>query len=382
MFDSLVRLVREQYGEAGDIGLHEPTFGQAERQALLDVMDSGMVSSVGQCVNEFERQIAQYTGVAHAVATVNGTSALHVSLLVAGVQREDLVLTQSLTFVATCNAIAYCGAEPVFVDVERETLGMCPRALQEYLSLHAERHDDGHCWHRSSGKRIAVCMPMHTFGNPASMIEICAICERYGISVVEDSAEALGSHLEGRHCGTFGKLGVLSFNGNKILTTGGGGMVLTDDDELASRVRHLTTTARVVDSYRWSHDEVAYNYRLPNINAALGVAQFASLPKALECKRRLAELYCDWCSEHDRQMISGRRDSVPNNWLNALVCETVEEREALLRFTCEQGIATRPIWVPMHYLPMYRDCQRGSLEMTEWAAAHVINLPSSVPHDG
>lgn len=381
MFDSLVNLVREQFGQDGTIGLHEPSFGQAERQALLDVMESGMVSSVGQCVNEFERLTADYTGVAHAIATVNGTSALHVSLLVAGAQDKDLVLTQSLTFVATCNAIAYCGADPLFVDVEQQTLGMCPQALQELLSRQTEQGDDGQCWHRESGRRIVACMPMHTFGNPASILEICEICRRYGITVIEDSAEALGSSLANRHCGTFGALGVLSFNGNKILTTGGGGMVLVNDDVLADRIRHLTTTARVVESYRWSHDEVAYNYRLPNLNAALGVAQFARLPEALQAKRKLAERYRQWSEEHGRQMVSGRADSEANHWLNALICEDREERDALLRFTGERGIATRPVWVPMHQLPMYESCYRGPLDVTEWAADHVINLPSSVPHE-
>ncbi|ASJ74929.1 LegC family aminotransferase [Granulosicoccus antarcticus] len=380
MFDSLVDFVRQQFDQSNSIGLHEPRFGERDRQALIEVIDSGMVSSVGQCVDEFEQLIASYAGAAHGIATVNGTSALHVSLLVAGVIPGDLVLTQSLSFVATCNAISYCGAEPVFIDVDRQSLGLAPAALQEFLESQTELRDDGCCWHIETNRRIPVCMPMHTFGFPASIHQIAQLCLAHGLQLVEDSAEALGSWHTGVHCGVAGNLGVLSFNGNKIMTTGGGGMVLTNDAELAKRVRHLTTTARVTEPLKWLHDEVGFNYRLPNLNAALGIAQFASLEHALMCKRKLANNYLQWSHENDRDMIAEQPGTQANHWLNALICNSVEERDQLLEYTCRQGVLSRPVWVPMHRLSMYEHCLHGTLENTQWAAAHILNLPSSVPH--
>lgn len=378
MFDSLLSLIRQLYGESNRIGLHEPVFGKAEQQAMADVIASGMVSSVGACVDHLERLVADYTGVAQAVATVNGSSALQVGLHALGVRPGDLVLTQSLTFVATCNAIAHCGAEPVFLDVDRRSLGLSPQALQDYLQTQVDMAADGTVRRRHDGRRIVACMPMHTFGNPADMKQLCGICQDHGIAVIEDSAEALGSRLDGRHCGTFGRLGILSFNGNKILTTGGGGMLLVDDSQLADRLRHLTTTARVVEPRRWTHDEVAWNHRMPNLNAALGVAQFGRLPEALQDKRELAAHYQRWAVLHDRDMVAPIEGADANHWLNALICESADERDRLLRYLDAHGVQARPVWEPMHHLPMYRSCQCGPLEVTEWAAQRLINLPSSV----
>jgi perosamine synthetase len=280
--EQLVDLARSMYGH-GFIPLHRPVFEGNEKKYLVDCIDSNFVSSVGTKVVEFEQGIAAFTGSRFAVATVNGTSALHVAIQLAGVQRGDEVITQALSFIATCNALSYAGATPVFVDVDRETLGMSPEALEHFLSNQCERRN-GHLFNKTSGKRIAACVPMHTFGHPCRIEEIVAICDRFGIDVVEDAAESLGSYVGKRHTGTFGKLATLSFNGNKVITTGGGGMIVTDDEALAKRAKHLTTTAKVPHPYDFVHDEVGYNYRLPNLNAALGCAQMEKLPQMLAIK--------------------------------------------------------------------------------------------------
>lgn len=379
MFDSLVGLVRDYYGQADTVGLHEPRLGMNEKRALMEAIESGMVSSIGPFVDQMERMVEEYTGANHAIATVNGTSALHASLLLAGVAKDDLVITQSLSFVATCNAIHYCGARPAFVDIDRSTLSMSPQALSEFLDSQTEMRDDGLCWHCETGRCIRACMPMHTFGFPAAILDIEALCRSYGIVLVEDSAEALGSFYSASHCGTAGKVGALSFNGNKILTTGGGGMILTNDPQMAERALHITTTARISVTPCLSHDEVGYNYRMPNINAALGVAQFASLPEFLQSKRDLARLYRDWGLTTGRDMIVEAPGTRANHWLNALVCASVDERNQLLTYTQDRGIATRAVWEPMHRLPMYSNCTRDQLQHTEWAASHVVTLPSGVP---
>ena len=288
---SLISLVRGIYGDAF-IPLHRPVFEGNERQYLIDCIDSNFVSSVGAKVTEFEERIAAFTGVKYAVATVNGTAALHVALLLAGVQRGDEVLSQALTFIATCNALTYAAAEPVFIDVDRDTLGLSPEALRRWLSANAEVRG-GQAYNRISGKRIAACVPMHTFGFPLRIAEVVAVCEEFGIPVVEDAAESLGSYVDTRHTGTFGKLATLSFNGNKVITTGGGGMIITDDEALARRAKHLTTTAKIPHPYEFVHDEVGYNYRLPNLNAALGCAQMERLEALVGRKRRIAAAYAE-----------------------------------------------------------------------------------------
>ncbi|MGZ5049774.1 MAG: LegC family aminotransferase [Methylobacter sp.] len=377
MSDGFIRYVRELYRTDRPIPLHAPLFQGREKEYLLDAIDSTFVSSVGLYVDRFEQECAAYTGAKYAVATVNGTSALHVALLLAGVKRDEEVITQALTFVATCNAIHYCGAEPVFVDVDKATLGLSVQALADYLERNAETRD-GEAWNIQTGKRIAACVPMHTFGHPADMLAIVEVCEKFRIPVVEDAAEALGSTLHGRHCGTFGRLGVLSFNGNKIMTTGGGGMILTDDEQLAKQAKHLTTTAKQPHAWQFMHDQIGFNYRMPNLNAALGVAQLECLPLFLDKKRELAVRYIDWCNRNDWQCVAEPEAARSNYWLNALVLEDEAERDAFLTATNEQGVMTRPVWEPMHRLPMYRHCQKDSLANTEWAAARVVNIPSSV----
>ena len=374
---TLIKQIRTLYPNEHPIPLHRPVLGQREKDLLVECVDSTFVSSVGEMIVEFERRVAEFCGAGHAVAVVNGTAGLQVALRVAGVARDCEVITQALTFVGTCNAIAHAGAQPVFVDVERDTLGMSPEALRSFLEAHAERRDDG-CYNRGSGRRIAGCMPMHTFGLPCRVNEIVAICDEWGIAVVEDAAEALGSWREERHCGTFGRLGVFSFNGNKIITTGGGGMIVTDDEDLARHARHLTTTAKRPHPYEYIHDEVGYNYRMPNLNAALGCAQMERLPGFLDSKCAIAERYRDFCSNHGLEFVESPAGCRTNHWLNAVILDSRAARDEFLETTNAAGIMTRPIWRLMNELPMFEDCQRDGLETSKWLEERVVNLPSSV----
>ncbi len=376
MFDSLIRFVREQYRSNDFIPLHAPLFVGHEREYLTATIDSTYVSSVGEFVNRFESDTAAYTGSPRAVATVNGTAALHAALLLAGVGEGDLVVTQALTFVATCNAIAYCRAEPVFVDVDRHTLGMSATALATWLADNARLDDEGTC-RSADGRRIGACLPMHTFGHPADLDGLVAVCAQWNLPLVEDAAESLGSFYKGRHTGTFGKLGTLSFNGNKIITTGGGGMILAGE-ELGIRAKHLTTTAKIPHPYEFVHDEVGYNYRLPNLNAALGCAQLEKLEAFIASKRVLADRYAALLQASDLQFVSEPPQCRSNYWLNAVICDSRAQRDALLAATNEKGVMTRPIWTLMNHLPIFAHCRKGDLSNSEWLEARVVNLPSSV----
>jgi perosamine synthetase len=375
--DSFIDFTRNIYGK-GDIPLHRPCFQGNEKKYLDHCIDTNFVSSVGSRVNEFEKKIAEYTGARFAIATVNGTAALHTSLLLAGVERNEEVITQALTFVATCNAISYVGAHPVFVDVDVDTLGMSPMALDRFLQSNAVKRA-GNAWSKHTGKRIAACVPMHTFGLPNRIVEIAELCRDWGISLVEDAAESLGSSCEERHTGTIGLCGVLSFNGNKIITTGGGGMIITNDESTAQRAKHLTTTAKLAHPYEFFHDEAGYNYRLPNLNAALGCAQMEQLGQMLAAKKQLAAKYHAFFAAFEVIMPRSLPGSVANNWLNAIVLSNRSERDAFLRRTNAQGVMTRPIWRLMTELPMYRDCQHDGLENSRWLEERVVNVPSSVP---
>lgn len=377
MFDSLISFVREQYRCDGFIPLHAPVFRGRERECVLETIDSTFVSSVGQFVNEFERRIAQYVGSPSAVATMNGTAALHLALLLGGVKRGDLVVTQPLTFVATCNSIAYCGAEPLFIDVDLHTLGLSPRALAEWLDVHATLDAAGECRTKDGGRVIRAALPMHTFGHPVDIDALTAVCQQWRIALIEDAAESLGSLYRGRHTGTFGVLGALSFNGNKILTTGGGGMVLSDA-ALGKRAKHLTTTAKQPHPYEFIHDEVGYNYRLPNLNAALGCAQLDQLEGFVENKRRLARHYAEFLRGSELRFFEEPADCRANYWLNAVICADRAQRDALLEATNARGVMTRPIWRLMHELPAFRGSLRGELRNAEWLETRVVNLPSSV----
>lgn len=358
--------------------LHRPVFGGKEKDYLAECIDSNFVSSVGARVGEFEERIAAYVGARHAVAVVNGTSALHIALKLAGATVGTEVITQALTFVATCNALSYLGAEAVFVDVERKTLGMSPDSLRNFLEHGAERRKDG-VWNKSSGRRIAACVPMHSFGHPCRIDEICAICDEYGLLVVEDSAESLGSFFRGQHTGTFGLMGVISFNGNKIITTGGGGMIITNDSGLAARAKHVTTTAKLPHPYEYVHDEVGYNYRLPNLNAALGCAQMEQLDHFLTVKRKLAAKYADFFDGLGISFVREPESCASNYWLNAILLDSLEERDDFLEHTNRNGVMTRPAWRLMSRLDMFKQCQNDGLENSRWIERRLVNIPSCVP---
>lgn len=380
MFNALIDFVREQYRSNDFIPLHAPVFSGNERQYALDTIESTFVSSVGAYVDRFERDMATYTTSPRAVATVNGTAALHIALKLVGVAQGDLVITQPLTFVATCNAIAYCGAEPLFVDVDRGTLGLSPNAMDNWLHEHAFTDDNGLCRTRADNKVIRACLPMHTFGHPADLDGLTEVCARWNLALVEDAAESLGSLYKGRHTGTIGQLGTLSFNGNKIITTGGGGMILADES-LGARAKHLTTTAKRPHPYEYVHDEVGYNYRLPNLNAALGCAQLEQLEAFVANKRELAARYSVHFSGSDLQFVTEPGGCRSNYWLNAVVCDNRDQRNALLKSTNDAGVMTRPIWALMNHLPTYAHCRQGPLTQAQWLEARVVNLPSSIlPH--
>jgi aminotransferase in exopolysaccharide biosynthesis len=379
-FRGLINFIRDQYRSKDYIPLHAPSFHGREKEYVNETIESTFVSSVGTFVNRFEDDIAAYTRSPKAVATVNGTAALHIALILAGVQEGDLVITQSLTFVATCNAIAYCGAQPVFVDVDRHTLGLSPAALGDWLDKNAASDNDGVCRTKHGGRVIRACVPMHTFGHPCDLDGLSDICAKWGLSMVEDAAESLGSLYHERHTGTFGLFGTLSFNGNKIITTGGGGMILTGT-EMGVRAKHLTTTAKQPHPVAFVHDEVGYNYRLPNINAALGCAQLEQLEQLVSAKRTLATDYSEFLRNSDLTFVAEPVGCRSNFWLNAVICEDERQRDSLLRTTAAAGVMTRPVWQPMHLLPMFKECPRDDLTMTQWLAARIVNLPSSAPPD-
>lgn len=373
----LVEFVKDHYGTNEFIPLHAPVFSGREKAYVADTIESTFVSSVGAYVDRFEKELAGYTGAGAAVATVNGTAALHVSLKLVGVLPGDLVITQALTFVATCNAIHYCGAEPLFIDVDEATLGLSPLALENWLKNHADLDAEGVCIERESRRRITACMPMHTFGHPADLAGLLRVCESWNLSLVEDAAESLGSFYEGRHTGTFGKIAAVSFNGNKIITTGGGGMILCDA-ETGKRAKHLTTTAKKPHPYEYVHDEVGYNYRLPNINAALGVAQLEQLSEFLAEKRALATQYRNLLKDTEFQFVDEPKGCQSNFWLNAVLCPDEHSRNHLLEVTNARNVMTRPVWQLMCDLPMYAHCRRGDLDTSRNIAQRLVNLPSGV----
>lgn len=377
MFEPVIKYIREVFNAPeGFVPLHAPYFGGNEKKYLADTIDSTFVSSVGAYVNRFEEMMAEITGAKYAVATTNGTVALQLSLVVAGVQAGDEVITQPLTFVATANAIVHSNATPVFVDVDRDTMGMSPDALEQFLQENATIKD-GHAYNKSSGKRIAACIPMHTFGFPARIDKLVEICERWHIALVEDAAESLGSYYNGRHTGTFGLLGTFSFNGNKTVTCGGGGAIVTNDEALAKHAKHISTTAKVPHPWEFVHDELGYNFRMPNLNAALACAQLEQLNGIIENKRDLAGRYKEYFASTGTGFVSELEGSKANYWLNCIVLNNLDERNAFLEATNNSGVMTRPIWRLMNKLPMFQNCQCGDLTNAEWLEDRVVNIPSS-----
>jgi len=446
-YQPVIDFIRSLYPGRETIPLHEPYFGKNEKKYLLDCIDSTYVSSVGKYVDLFEEMIREFTGAKFAVATVNGTAALHAALLLAGVQSGDLVITQPLTFIATCNAISYCGAEPVFIDIDRKTLGLSADALEDWLALNAVLSEiDGRmqcfylpqmdtnerariCTNVNSQvgqgiavgsqtkvaepttkpvnqnnpsqpsnesfvpicdssfvsirglKRISACVPMHTFGHPCEIDRVVEICDRYHIPVVEDAAESIGSFFKGQHTGTFGRLGILSFNGNKTITTGGGGMILTDVEELGKMAKHITTTAKKPHTWSFEHDMVGYNYRLPNVNAALGCAQMEKLPEILASKRETASKYSEFFRRiMELEFIDEPAECRSNFWLNSILLPDLSARDEFLRFSNANKVMSRPAWILMNRLSMFRDAIRGELPAAEDTEARLVNLPSSARH--
>jgi len=408
-FKIITDFIRSAFKEPADfIPLHDPRFIGNEKKYLNECIDSNFVSSVGEFVGRFEKMCAEYTGAKYAVAAMNGTSALHIALLLAGVQREDEVVTQALTFIATANAISYTGAKPIFIDVDKETMGLSPSSLETWLSANTEMRSvtNSHLhpfspslphaiapspppsplatersrsepFNKHTGRRISAVVPMHTFGHPVKLAELKEVCDRYNIPLIEDAAESIGSYYKGRQTGTFGKLGVLSFNGNKLITTGGGGMILTDDEELAKMAKHLTTQAKVPHPYEFVHDHIGYNYRLTNVNAALGCAQMESLDHLISLKRDLAEQYKVFFQNSEFEFFTEPENCRSNYWLNVIIAKDKIQRDELLQYTNKNGVMTRPIWELMNRLPMFADCLTDGLENSIWLADRVVNIPSS-----
>jgi len=377
MYNEIVDFVKSLYPNEKFIPLHAPVFHGNEKKYLNDCIDTTFVSSVGEYVNRFEEMVCQYTGAKYAIATTNGTSALHVSLILAGVERDTEVLSQALTFVATTNAISYIGAVPVFIDSAKDNLGMCPQSLENYLGLNAVIRN-GHSFNKVTGRRISACVPMHVFGNPVKIDEIEAICTRYKVPLVEDAAESLGSFYKGEHTGLKGIVGTLSFNGNKIVTCGGGGMIITNDEKIAKKAKHITTTAKVPHKWEFFHDEVGYNYRLPNLNAAMACAQMESLPKFLDNKRQTADAYRKFFNGRLVRFVDEGPGSKSNFWLNAIQFDTKFMRDEFLEYSNNNGVMTRPIWRLMNDLPAFKNAPSMPLENAKKYVETIVNLPSSV----
>ena len=373
-----ISFIRDLYGKKEDfIPLHAPTFAGNDNKYLNDCIDTTFVSSVGKFVDLFEQKIAEYTAAKQAVVCVNGTNALHIALKLSGVEKGDEIITQPLTFIATTNAIVYAGAVPVFVDVDKDTMGLSPKSLEQFLQANAELRAN-ECYHKQTNRRIKACMPMHTFGHACRIEEIMDICERYHIEVVEDAAEAMGSYYKGKHLGSFAKIGAISFNGNKTITTGGGGVILTNDETIGKHAKHLTTQAKLPHAWEFVHDEIGYNYRMPNINAALGVAQLEQLDHFLANKRTTAEAYKNYFQKQGIAFFAERAEERCNYWLNAIILKNKEERDAFLTESNAKAVMTRPIWQLMNRLPMFKDSPKTDLSNAEWLEARVVNIPSGV----
>jgi len=377
MFDEIVEFIKSLYPGQNPVPLHAPVFLGNEKKYLADCIDSTFVSYVGKYVTQFEEMTAQYTGAKYAIAMVNGTTALQIALQVAGVKPGDEVITQPLTFVATANAISHCGAIPVFVDVDIDTMGLSPQNLKDFLLKNYTIKSDG-TYNRLTGKRLASIVPMHTFGFPCRIDDIVDIADAFNVPVVEDSAESLGSCYKNKHTGTFGIAGILSYNGNKTITTGGGGMIITDSEEFAKKAKHLSTTAKVSHSYDYVHDQVGYNYRMPNVNAAIGVAQMEKIEEYLLNKRGTSDIYREYFASKNIDFTSEMKETTANYWLNVIRLKDFNKRNTFLDVANENGVMTRPVWQLMDKLEMYKDCQASNLDNSKWLEERVVNIPSGV----
>lgn len=378
MYSDVVDFIHRLFGTDDLVPLHAPCFVGNEKKYLNECIDSTYVSSVGKFVDRFEEMVAEYTGARKAVVCVSGTNALHMGMMLAGVERNDEVLTQALTFIATCNAISYIGAHPVFIDVDRDTLGLSPAALEDWLKKNAELKD-GMCYNRHTGRRVKACVPMHTFGHPVRIDAVASICREYQIELVEDAAESMGSFYKGQHTGTFGKVGAVSFNGNKTITTGGGGMLLFQDEKLGRLAKHLTTQAKVPHRWEFVHDHIGYNYRMPNINAALGCAQMENLERYVENKRETAGQYkAFFAQQPEINFFTEPENCRSNYWLNVVLLKDRRAQQEFLEYTNDHGVMTRPVWQLMNRLEMFKECEADGLENTLWLEERIVNMPSSV----
>ena len=378
MYDKTIKFIKELYGNQEFTPLSVPKFIGNEKKYLNECIDTTFVSSVGKFVDRFENDMAAYTGAKKAVVCVSGTNALHMAMMLVGVERDDEVLTQALTFIATCNAISYIGAHPVFLDVDKSTMGLSPDAVKAWLEKNGEIRN-GQCYNKNTGRRVKACVPMHTFGHPVRIEEIAAVCDEYHIELVEDAAESIGSKYKGIHTGLFGKVGALSFNGNKTITTGGGGMLLFMDEELGALAKHLTTQAKVPHRWEFRHDHIGYNYRMPNINAALGCAQLEHLDEFMADKRATATAYADFFKNvDDIDFFTEPENCFSNYWLNVVILKDKDAQQAFMQETNDNGVMTRPVWELMNRLPMFEYCEHDSLKNTIWFADRVVNVPSSV----
>jgi aminotransferase in exopolysaccharide biosynthesis len=373
----LIDFFRETFQTNEYIPLHAPVFNGNEQSYVNNTITSTFVSSVGHYVNQLESEFSQYVQVSGAVATVNGSSALYTSLYLCGITKGDLVITQALTFVATCNAISQLGGQPLFIDVSAKTLGLCPIALADYLNEFAILNKQGQCIHRITKQKIKAVIPMHTFGHPCEINQISRLCDIWNLQLVEDAAESLGSLYDGQHTGTFGRFGIYSFNGNKIITTGGGGMIVAKNKADAQHAKHVTTTAKSPHKYDYYHDEHGFNFRMPNINAALGCAQLEKISEKIKQKRKLAQHYQEHFVDSDLSFVTEPAKTQSNYWLNALICPSLEFRDSLLHYTNTRGVMTRPAWTLMHKLPMYKNALRDTLKTSLWLESCLINIPSS-----
>ena len=374
---SIINFIKSTYNNKKFIPLHEPKFLGNEKKYLNECIDSMFVSSVGKFVDELEEKIAKYTGAKYTVATINGTAALHISLLLADVDKNCEVITQPLTFVATCNAISYCKAKPIFIDVDRDTMGLSPSALRYFLENNTTIKNK-QCINNKTSKVIKACLPMHSYGHPCRIDKIKEICDEYCIFLIEDAAESIGSLYKYKHTGTFGEIGTISFNGNKIITAGGGGCIITNNKVLAKKAKHLTTTAKVPHKWDFNHDRVGYNYRMPNLNAALLVAQLEKLNDFITNKRNLANKYEIFFKSVDYNFFKEPKDSRSNYWLNSIILKDKTQRDKFLEETNSNGVMTRPVWTLMNKLPMFKDAQCDDLKISKWLEERVVNIPSSI----
>mgnify|MGYP000876609812 FL=1 len=377
MFNEFINFVRGIYGTKKYIPLHEPKFIGNEKRYLNQCIDTTFVSSVGKFVGKFEKKIAKYTSTKYAIATTNGTSALHISLILAGVEREDEVITQPLNFVASCNAISYCNAKPIFIDVDRDTMSLSPVSLKLFLEKNTLIKNKK-CINKKTKKTIKACIPMHSYGHPCRIDEIKKILKKNHIFLIEDAAESLGSFYKNKHTGTFGQLGVISFNGNKIVTAGGGGCIITNDKILAKKAKYLTTTAKIPHKWNFNHDEIGYNYRMPNLNAALLIAQLENLNLFIRNKRELAKKYQAFFKDTEFIFFKEPKNSKSNYWLNSIILKNKKNKDQFLEETNSNGIMTRPIWLLMNKLPMFKNAQCDNLKNSKWLFERVVNIPSSV----